>query len=99
MSTDEDLRHDIIRVVIFVFVLFSVAEVVAPYMHVSMADPLMLGLFTTQILRLVVASRKKQKVIILKDDQAVELLEKLKASDIQVVDTAGEVVKLIEEAK
>jgi hypothetical protein len=106
MHNQDSVRIEAIRALLFVFVLFSVAEVAAPYFHVSFSDPLFLATFVTGSLGAVIGHVKSRSdqfprhILVLKEDDLKDFCSKISdlsinIKRIQVAENADEAVKAI----
>lgn len=96
MQHSRKVADDAIRAVIFVFILFAVAEIIAPFFHVKIEDPFLITGFVLSILRFVIKPKPTPKVILLRDsewDNFVESLPEDQAVKIITCDSANEALE------
>lgn len=112
MTTDkaDDSHKETVRVVLFVFMLLSLAEIAAPYFHVSFSDPLMIGVFVTGAIGSLFASHERalrahyrnSTILVMKDSAYSEFCDSLKNNgeisrirSILMADTAADALQMI----
>jgi hypothetical protein len=94
-----------------VFIILSLAEIAAPYSHVTFSDPLLLGVFVTGAIGSLISNHaraakaigRKTVILVIRDSSFAEFLEKLKEADapiasikeVKVADNAEEAVEAI----
>jgi hypothetical protein len=104
-----DVRTEVTRSVCFVFLLFAVAEVVAPYFHVTMSDPLMLTAFITGALTKVLTradaavAPPRIPLLVVRSSDAEEFLNGVRgewfdASTFCVAENAQEAIEFVKKA-
>jgi len=97
-----DVRTEAIRSVIFVFVLLAVAEIVAPFFHLSFSDPFSLATFVTMSLGAVIRTVKpasdvpQVSILVVKDSYFTEFCEKLQGLPIKQIAVAKDVEEAIQ---
>lgn len=100
-----DLKDDAIKAVLFVFLLLAIAEVAAPYFHVSFEDPLLLAGFVTGIIGNLLKPKEKTKphLLIVKESDIPEIVDRLSPhaniSGISVASSPEHAEKILAEIK
>jgi hypothetical protein len=100
--SEESLRALAVRAVIFVFVLFSMAEVVATFAHIHMSDPFAISALVACLLKgiIIKTAPTPPTVLIVKDSDCKEFLAKLdcKTNTILIANSADEAIAVVKKA-
>ena len=96
-NKNKSIRNDAIKLVLFVFVLFAVAEIAAPFFNVKLEDPLAISGFVTGIIGYLIRPREKSDphILVIKESDMSEVIDRLgQLSGVSVATSPEHAVEL-----